>query len=379
LIQDFSFDKYREHIDRVRERLDVSASFEEPDRVPITLSVSGSFFCKLDDGEYRSNYDLRDYYTNTELDLEVQLKGLRWAFEELRDDRTGGGLHAELGPIGEGIVFGFRIIYPEDTSPWIVRELETKDDIERFIRTEIPHPEEHPGLQYVRDLGDMARERVEGAGGTVGAGAGAGIHPPLSAACSLMEPVRVIKLMYTDPDLVHRFFSKLAEEKIRMHEYQEKQNGRRTEYFGLADDHMMMISPDQYREFEMPHAKRMYERFGSKGRRLHGDGPNNHLFEIMANEVKLTDMDIGGFSSLERGAEALKGRVVFSGGLNCKDFYMGTSFDHVRGKIDRCLEVAGAGGGYAIAIGGETYVMADPRLLKQAVSYVEREARLPRA
>ena len=378
LIEDFDLEKYREHIDLVRERLETSGRFEEPDRVPLYFSVSGSFFCKLNDGKYRSNYNLRDYYSNMELDFEIQLRGYRWAFEELRDDRTGCGLHAELGPVGEGVLFGFKIVFPDDTSPWIVRELETKEDIERFIRTEIPHPEDHPGLRYVRELGERARERVEAAGGRIGAGAGIGIHPPLSASCALMEPVRVVKLMYTDPDLVHRFFSKLAEEKIRMHEYEEKLAGRRKEHFGLADDHMLMLTPDQYRRFEMPYVTRMYKRFGPKGRHLHGDGPNDHLFELLAREVKLTNMDIGGFSSLGKAAEKLKGIVRFSGGMNCKDFYLGTSFVHVRSRIDQCIELAGSGGGYTMAIGGETYVGADPDLLRRAVAYVEQAAKMPK-
>ncbi len=374
----FDLDRYREQIDLARARLHMAERFEEPDRVPFTLSVSGSFFCKLNDGSYRSNCNLRDYYSNMELDFEVQIRGLRWAFESLRDDRTGCGLHVELGPVGEGILFGFRVVYPDDTSPWIVRELESKDDIERFVRTEIPHPEEHPGLRYVAELDQDAKDYVERAGGQMPAGAGIGIHPPMSAACALMEPVRVVKFMYTDPDLVHRFFSKLAEEKIRLHEHQEKISGQKTEHFGLADDHMLMLTPDQYRKFEMPHVKEMYRRFGSRGRHLHGDGPNDHLFDIMANEVKLTSMDIGGFSNLAKAARALHGKVRFSGGLNCKDLYVGTSFDHVRGRIDHCLEVAGSVAGYTLAVGGETYVGVDPKLLRMAVAYVDKAARLPR-
>ncbi len=379
LMEDFDLDKYKDQIELSRRRLQTSDRFEEPDGIPIHISVGGSFFCKLNDGGHRTNYNLRDYFSNMDLDFEVQLKGYRWAFEELRDDRTGCSLGAELGPVGEGVLFGFKIVYPNDTSPWIVRQLETKEDVERFIRTEIPHPEEHPGLAYVRELSERARERAEAAGSSLRAGAGIGIHPPMSAACALMEPTRVIRLIYTEPDLMHRFFSKLADEKIRMHEYDERISKRRIQSMGLADDHMLMLTPELYRRFEMPHVKRLYGRFGRVSRRLHGDGPNDHLFRILAEEVGITDMDIGGFSSLEKAAEALKGKVRFSGGLNCKDFYVGTPFEHVRSRIDHCVQVAGVGGGYTLAIGGETYVGADPALLKRAVSYVRRACKLPRA
>ena len=378
MMEDFDLDKYKDQIELSRERLQTSDRFEEPDSLPIHISVGGSFFCKLDDGTYRTNCNLRDYYSNMELDFEVQHKGNRWAFEELKDDRTGCGLGAELGPVGEGVLFGFKIIHPDDTSPWIVRQLESKDDIERFIRTEIPHPEDHPGLAYVRELAERARARAEDAGSKIGAGAGIGIHPPMSAACALMEPVRVVRLIYTEPDLMQRFFTKLADEKIRIHEYDERRSKHRMESMGLADDHMLMLTPDLYRKFEMPQVKRLYARFGRRSRHLHGDGPNDHLFRILAEEVGITHMDIGGFSSLEKAAQSLKGKVRFSGGLNCKDFYKGTSFEHVKSRIDHCITLAGSGGGYTMAIGGETYVRADPQLLKRAVSYVRQASKLPR-
>jgi len=378
LLSSFDPDRYRDQIEMSRRRLETSSRFEEPDRVPVTISTSGSYFCKLKDGPFQLDYNLRDYYSNYRLDMEVQIQGIMWAFEFLRDDRTGHSLYVDLGPVGEGVLFGFKIMYPDDTSPWIVRELETKEDVENFIKMEIPHPEEHPGIRFVEELREEARDFVESLGADFPVGGGIGVHPPLSASCALMEPVRVVKLMYTDPDLIDRFYQKLADEKIRLHEYEERRSGVKIRDFGLADDHMLMLSPDQYRRFEMPHVMRMYRRFGTRTRRLHGDGPNDHLFKILADEVKLTSMDIGGFSSIDKAALHLKGKVNFSGGLNCKDLYYGTPFEHVKERIDHCLQVAAPGGGYTLAIGGETYVGVDPALLREAVQYVRRAGKLPR-
>ena len=378
LLASFDPDRYRDQMESSRKRLEKSARFEEPDRVPVTISASGSYFSKLKDGPFSMDYNLRDYYTNYKLGFKVQLQGMKWAFELLRDDRTGYSLHVDLGPIGEGVLFGLKIIYPNDSSPWIVRGLESKQDVEKFIEMEVPPPEEHPGIRFVEELKEEAQEFVESLGSNLSVGGGIGIHPPLSASCSLMEPARVVKLMYTDPDLIDRLFQKLADDKVRLHEYQERKYSVKIRDFGLADDHMLMLSPDQYRRFEMPHVMMMYRRFGTRSRHLHGDGPNDHLFQILADEMKLTSMDIGGFSSIDKAAQYLKGKVNFSGGLNCKDLYYGTSFDHVKNRIDHCLDVAGQGGGYTLAIGGETYVGVDPALLRRAVQYVKVAGKLPR-
>ena len=60
----------------------ISQQFEEPDRVPITFSIGGSFFANL------FGYNIRDYYTNRDLALEVNIRGLKWCFEEAQYDKV---------------------------------------------------------------------------------------------------------------------------------------------------------------------------------------------------------------------------------------------------------------------------------------------------
>lgn len=100
-----SFDPghYQTPMATARRRLEQARSMQEPDCVPVTLSTGGSFYCRL------FGVNIRDYYRaafdNPDLQIELQLQGLRWAFEELRDDRTGCGLYLDLGPIGETFAF----------------------------------------------------------------------------------------------------------------------------------------------------------------------------------------------------------------------------------------------------------------------------------
>ncbi len=349
-----------------KRRIDVASRFEEPDRVPIRISVSGSFFARL------CGANIRDYYTDIDTCIDVQMEGMRWCFEELQDDRAGYGLHLDLGPVGEALVFGMEIYRPDNTSPWALRKLHSLEDIERF---EVPDVGDAPGVKWAFQRGEEFKARVEKRGIKMGAGFGIGIHPPLSCACALAEPTLIYELMYTAPEAIHEFFEKLLETFFRLTDFQDRYFGTRRTSCGLADDNSAFISPQMYREFVLPYNRRIYERYGRDGRYLHFDGPGDHLFEIIANELKVTQHDIGGFSNVAAAKSAYRGKVFFGGGLNLKEFY--GALEQARPAVDRVIEIGAPGGGFYFAIGGETYVGANPETLKQAVAYVKKKGRYP--
>lgn len=357
---------YHDRIEESRRRLETTRQFREPDRVPINISVAGPFFARL------FGHNIRDYYTNPEVCLDAQLKGLEWAYEELQDDRTGYSLHLDFGPVGEALYFGLPIEYPDDTSPWIVRTLETPEDIEAF---EVPDPSRSTGLWDAHRKVGQFKEMVKKRGIDLPVGGGGGIHPPLSCACALAEPELIYTLMHDEPDLVHRFFSKLLESFCRLVDYRDELSGRKTESIGLADDHSAFVSNEMYRELVFPYNMAIYERYGKKGRHLHADGPNDQHFQMYANDMKLTRMDIGGFSDIANAKPVMRGKTVISGGLNCRDLY----YDLATAKpaIDRAIRIGAPGGGFILAVGGETYVGVNPDTLVQAVAYAKEAGRYP--
>ncbi len=362
----FRVEDYAQVIEEAKRREAIASRFEEPDRVPIKISVGGSFFARL------CGANIRDYYSEIDTCIDVQLEGMRWCFEELQDDRTGYGLHLDLGPVGEALVFGMEIYYPDDTSPWAVRRMHSVEDIRRF---EVPDVAKVPGVVWAFRRGEEFKARVAQRGIKMGAGFGIGIHPPLSCACALVEPTLIYELMYTAPDIVHEFFEKLLQSFFLLADFQDEYFGARRTSCGLADDNSAFVSPHMYREFVLPYNRRIYERYGREGRYLHFDGPGDHLFEIIANELKVTQHDIGGFSDVAAAKRAYRGKVYFGGGLNLKQFY-GT-FEQAKPAIDRLIEIGAPGGGFYFAIGGETYVGANAETLKKAVAYVKHKGRYP--
>jgi uroporphyrinogen-III decarboxylase len=278
----------------------------------------------------------------------------------------------DIGPLAEGVVFDLPIQRPDDTSPWVRHALTTPAQIEAL---KVPDPATHPGIQRVYRLYEERKARVEKLRLRVPVGGGLQIHPPLSAACAIVPVDTVYALLYDDPPLIRRLFEKLLETFFRLQDYRDHYFGTKTTSIGLADDNSAFVSDEMYRKFVMPYNMAIYERYGRQGRSLHADGPNDHHFKTYADVMKLTSMDIGGFSDIANARRDLGGKVFFSGGLNCKDLY-GT-FEEARPAVDRAIRVGAPGGGYALAVGGETYAGVNPDTLVKVVDYVKQAGKYP--
>jgi len=360
----FDLEHYRDRITESERRLALACSFREPDQVPVEISVGGSFYCRL------FGHNIADYYRSRELSLEIQLLGLRWAFEELRDDRVDGSIYLDIGPIAEGLLFGAEIVRPDDTSPWSRRILFDPADVEAL---EVPDPGRNPAVRGYYDELDKLRDLADRRGLSVPVSGGFGIHPPLSAACALAPPELIYQWMYDEPEVVKQLFAKLLETFCALADYAADRGGGGDGHIGLADDHSAFISEKMYREFVLPCNRAIYERYGAKRRYLHADGPNDHLFRLYANELRLTEMDIGGFSDLAAAKREMQGKTVIMGGLNCKDLYGG--FEAARPVVERAVRVGSPGGGYIFGVGGETYAGVNPSTLIEAVRHAQKISR----
>jgi len=125
-----------------------------------------------------------------------------------------------------------------------------------------------------------------------------------------------------------------------------------------------------------PRNKALYDRYGTQWRHLHADGPNDHLFPIITDYLKVSAMDIGGFSSLDAAVAAMKGKTVIEGNINNRDLY-GPFDERAKSICRHMIETAGPGGGYHFAVGGEAYVGVPPQTLIDMVEYVKRIGEYP--
>ena len=362
--------EYRDRIEEARRLVEQTRRFEEPERVPVVMSVAGSYFCWL------LGVDIADYYQDIDLQVDVQLYGARWCFEELQDDRTGYALHYDAGPVAEGLLFGLPIERPRGTSPWIVRGLHTAEQIEGL---QVPDPAQAEGVQeHFRRIAQFrARAKERGLDVPVGGG-GIGIHPPLSCATAIADAALIYALMLERPDVIHRLFAKLLQAFCACIEYTCRRNGTDLpSSIGLADDNSAFVGLDVWRRLVLPYNLAIYERYGHNGRSLHGDGPNDHIFWDLAHVVRIHEMDIGGFSDIAVAKRDMAGKTVIRGNLNCRDLY--GDFAAARPAVDRCLRIGAPGGGFIFGVGGETYAGVNPKTLCEVVAYVKQTTRRPDA
>ena len=356
------------------ERLRIAGEFREADRVPVCFGIGPSYYCWL------FGYHIHEYYSTPELQPEVQLKGIEWEYETLRaDSSTATGLRCDIGPLAEAIVFGADVARPEDTSPRIEHMVHDAADIERLRHID---PARNPLLKdYFRRCERFdATARKMGVKLALNDKPSLGIHPPLSCACALMSPTQVYEMMYTEPALLRRFLDKCWDAFCAYSDYFDRLYGRprKRRSVGLADDNISQISADMFRRFEMPYYHKLRERHQAEHFSLHTDGPNDQHFKVLADEVKLTSMDIGGYSRLENAVRDMKGKVVIYGGLRCWDFYaQGKMTAETRRKVIDAIRLAAPGGGFELAIGGETYVGVSPDGICDLVRFVQEWGRYP--
>lgn len=343
-------------------------NFEEPDRVPVLINVGAPFFCQV------FGYTLKDYYRNLDLNLKIRVDGSKWAYENLGDDRIGyvnnpRQLPPEIGSVAEGVVWGCKINLPTDEkpwlAPWITPKFVTPEDIEKL---EVPDPKE-----CVKRLEEHYKRAF---GVTVRATVPPGIHPPCSAAGSLVGTDRLYIYLYRYPDLMHKLFEKLLKSFFVLRDYADDVTGSATTSIGLSDDHAGYLPAEMYRKFVLPYNKRIYDKYGKEKRTLHMDSATEHIAEMLRDEYKIDELDLGWQADIVKVKEALNGKVFFNGNMPSRILTTGTH-KQIRDAVAHCIYAAAPGGGYFFDMGGETYAGIDVDKLKYAITYAKKIGRYP--
>jgi uroporphyrinogen-III decarboxylase len=366
---DFDPSKYEQRRQASQRRLQAAHEFREGDCVPAIASCAGPYFAWL------MGVDIRDYYLDLDLQIQVQMWGLKWRYENLPDDYTGIGISYDAGPVGEALVFNCDLEYPAGTTPYVVRFIRDGADVERL---QIPDPRDNPRVQEHLRRGEQFKERAQQLGVKVPvSGAWLGIHPPLSCACAIADADWVYYTMAAEPELILKLFDKCYLAFRMCQEYVYELYGGQPGALGLADDNSAFVSDDMYRRLVLPYNLSLYELYGPRYRSLHADGPNEHHYETYARIIRLNHMDIGGWSKLRPAVEILKpAGCVVHGGLNNRDLYPGWT-ERLRQKIRQTIRLAAPGGGFEFAIGGETYAGTPPDVLCQAFAYAHEVGKYP--
>jgi uroporphyrinogen-III decarboxylase len=366
---DFDPSQYEARFQQSRLRLQAAHDFREGDCVPVLSSEYGSYWAWI------LGIDIADYYSDIDAGIEVQMRGLKWRYDNLPDDRSDYGVYYDAGPTGEAIVFDCDIERPRGTSPWIVPRIHSAADVDRL---EVVDPRYNPRVAAHLKRGEEYKQRALALGVKIPVGGGGlGIHPPLSAACAIAGADWVYLNMLAEPDVVRKLFDKCFQAFCLCQEYMYELHGGGPGALGLADDNSSFVSDPLYRQMVLPYNLALYEKYGPNARYLHTDGPNEAHYETYARLIRLNHMDIGGWSKLRPAVDILKpARCVMHGGLNNRDLYAGWT-ERLQQKIRATIRLAAPGGGFEFAIGGETYPGTDPEVLAKTWAYAHEVGKYP--
>ena len=285
-----------------------------PRRVPV--SVHGSIRNLIQNPALNSTgYGFEDFFTDPEAQIQCQLAYQKWSRYHVLCDR-------EMGPPKEGWTlcvdfqnsydagwFGCPLYYDGNAVPDTIEIL--KEDKHKLYDMECPDPL-HGGLmnravafyEYMHER--CANLEFEGLPvhppRTL---PGEGTDGPLDAAYKLRGATGVCMDMLLDPDYYHDLMTFITDALVRrmraLREWRWERlpdspdRGRFPQSgFSFADDAVVLLSLDQYREFVFPYHQRLLEAFSDGGRTsVHMCGDATRFFRFLRDHLNVYSFDTG--------------------------------------------------------------------------------------
>ena len=269
---------------------------DKPIRVPMT-SWDGSHMHGFYADEIGLDY--RDYYTDVELMLQVQLEAARRRREVLVCDLPVGVAPAEwsttldMHPVPAPGWLGCEVVIRETSVPAHRCQHLSKEACREM---QMPDPLTGGILATIKPMWEEMKKLCEGL-----TFLGAPVGQPWSGVCQhglfgLCVDVRgedIMADMYEDPEFAHEFIGKVADWCDAL-ENAWRPGGANSDGcgFGFGDHGIEMLSPHLYEEFIVPEIERINTKRGAKaGTNLHHCGTGTHLFPIMQKHFGITAID----------------------------------------------------------------------------------------
>ena len=227
--------------------------------------------------------------------------------------------------------------------PWYLDgTLRTSEELEDFVT---PDPDEatwyKPAEEIIRLVGgDLA--------------VGAVVEGPFTRSWFPMGFPTFVKMLYTNQNVISKFIEKVTDFFV---ETGEKFIDLGIDLVWIPDDmgyvHGLMLNPELFRKFIIPHLKKMVDTFKCRGAKvlMHNDG------QLMAIMDDLVDAGIDAIHPIERAAgmslktmkDKYGDKITLIGNVDSKTVLQHGSLDEIREQVLECLRVAAPGGGYILA------------------------------
>ncbi len=275
-----------------------------PERVPLRLGINPRFIL-LDPALNPEKVTFFEYTTDPELMLQVQVRFQCWVRHAIIQDADMGlpdawGVYPDLQNYYEGIWLGCELFFHEnevpDCRPWL-----HDDNKRQLFECGIPDPFGEGlarNLEYYRYFKRRVEEGFEFLGRPlkdVGL-SGLGTDGTFTTACQLRGATDLCLDLYRDPDYVRELLAFITEATIaRIKAYREfLAQPLKTQAWGLADDSIELLSVETYKEFVLPHHRRLLETFAEGGpHSIHLCGDAQRHFPVLKQELNIQSFDTG--------------------------------------------------------------------------------------
>jgi len=327
----------------VVERAVMAAKHEEPDRVPVVLTVYGMVlkrYCRITE---------REYYESPKQQMESKIAFIHRFPEVLSIFRGASPEYAYFEP---ATAFGGMLKWFKDAPPFLSEyPIKSPEDVDRLAENGVPDPREVGTsaklLGYLRYFQEWFPKNIRDQykpfylDGYIHGGA------PVEDAALCMGYDKFLIWMRLHPDVLHKLLRLVSEFIIKYCEAQEEIVGP-ARFLEIDDHSPSFVGKEQFREFVLPYLNKIFRRYKGALRMWHNEGSVSHMLE----EVDKIDAEIWQFG-YEDDPALCKSKTHFClmGNIHPPLFAKYTP-KQVEEECRKIIMKAGHGGGLWLSTGG---------------------------
>jgi hypothetical protein len=324
----------------------------DPIRVPMILGSSPRFYLSNPRLNTRAiTYEA--FHTDPDVMLEVELEHQYYQRHHIYADHEMGlpdewGVFVAGGNFSHSAWYGAKVHYTNYDSPDTVKILRDDNKHMLFDRG-LPDP--FGGIfAHWRRVHEHLRKKVETysyRGRPISRHIGAppantmGNGIPFTTACKLRGTPEMCMDMAADPEFAKQLLSYITDAVVNAIKAWRGYLGNPvvTDYVFLGDDSIVLLSPEMYREFVLPHHRRIYEEFGTPEatRGVHLCGAAQKHLPVLAEELGVREFDTGYPIDLKALYEGVGPEVRIQGGVTVELLRSG-SVSAIREESRRVLQ-----------------------------------------
>lgn len=299
----------------------------EHERTPVQITTNPRMLM-LDSRYNRAAPSYRAYMTNPDVMAQCVLEWSYWMRFMLPGDHEKGmpeswQVHIDFQNVYDAAFLGSPVMFHDNQVPYAAPLLNDDNKrmlFDRGISTPFTGEWVERALQFQEHFQDKSSRGWTFLGRPVlppDSAPFAGTDGPFTAAAALRGPTGICTDMLVEPDYAHELLDYITEALITRMQAWRQHFGHPPLLleWGTADDSIEMLSVEQYREFVLPHHRRLFDAFCPDGKRgIHLCGNVQRFFPVLKEELNVTSFDTGFPVDFARFREEMGPDILLSGG-----------------------------------------------------------------